>query len=93
MEVNFWLLFCYCYQTLIKVDDQDRELQISKVKTGNIGMLCYITNKIYIVIVLKKAIKLGVFIACVSQKIKESRIFYIILHILLSTSYLYFMSR
>lgn len=37
-----------------KVDGEDRELQRIKVKASNIGLLCYMTNKVDIFNVLKK---------------------------------------
>ena len=49
-------IFCYGYyfcltkaftdaETLRKVDDQNRELQLSQLKTSNIGLHCYTKNK------------------------------------------------
>ena len=38
---------------LIKVDGQDRKLQLSKVKTGNAELLCHMASKLGIVILIK----------------------------------------
>ena len=39
------------------MDGQDRKLQLTKVKTGNAGLSCYMTSKIDIVILLTKTKK------------------------------------
>ena len=45
------------FKTFIKMDGQDRKLQLTKVKTGNAGLSCYMTSKIDIVILLTKTKK------------------------------------
>ena len=55
-------------KTLIKVDGQDRKLQLPKVKTGNAELLCHIASKFDIVILIKSDIVSWVFIVWVNQQ-------------------------
>ena len=72
-------------KTSIMVDGQDRKLQLNKVKTGNAGLLCYMASKRDIV---KKKTKYHKYLLYeLFSKIKESRILYNILHILLHILY------
>ena len=43
-------------QALTKMESQDQKLQLTKVKTSNTGLTCYMANKIDIVILLKKTV-------------------------------------
>ena len=74
-------------KTLIKVDGQDRKLQLPKVKTGNAELLCHMASKLDIVILIKMAEYHEYLLYELINKIKESRILYNIPHILLHTSY------
>ena len=38
------------------MESQDQNLQLTKVKTDNTGLVCYMASKIEIVILLKKTI-------------------------------------
>lgn len=75
------------------MDGQDRKLQLTKVKTGNAGLSCYMTSKIDIVILLTKTKNHECFLHDLFNKHRESRILYIVLHTLLHTSYKYLMKR
>ena len=76
------------------MESQYQLLKLTKVKTGNAGFTCYMANKIDIFILFKKAIINHKYLLYeLFNKIKESRIFFIILHMLLHTSYLYLMEE
>ena len=76
----------------MKVNGQDRNLQLSKVKAGNIGLLCYMANKTDIVIVLKSENIYEYLLHELFNKIRKSRTLYITLEILFQ-AYLYLMNR
>ena len=70
-------------QTLIKVDGQNRELQLAKVNTDIFGLPYYVANKIGILIVLKNTANYEYLLHELFNKMKESKILYIIRHNLL----------
>ena len=76
----------------MKVNGQDRNLRLSKVKAGNIGLLCYMASKTDIVIVLKSENIYEYLLHELFNKIRKSRTLYITLEILFQ-AYLYLMNR
>ena len=58
------------------MDGQDRKLQLTKVKTGNAGLSCYVASKIDIVILLTKTKYTSIY--CISYSTKPKKVkFYI----------------
>ena len=76
----------------MKVNGQDRNLRLSKVKAGNIGLLGYMASKTDIVIVLKSENISEYLLHELFNKIRKSRTLYITLEILFQ-AYLYLMNR